>query len=156
MKNYQKKQVYQQYIENNEQKRGILDALNSGCYYNLTNADELFVQESELINDLAKNESCVIIGRCSDFILKDNKDVINIFVYSTMENKIERAVERYNLSKKEAEKEIKNIDKLRSNHYKHYTGKVWGENKNYDLCINSDTFGVEKAADMICEIAMKK
>ena len=73
-----------------------------------------------------------------------------------MENKIERAVERYNLTKKEAEKEIKNIDKLRSNHYKHYTGKVWGENKNYDLCINSDTFGVEKAADMICEIAMKK
>ena len=145
-----------EYIENNEQKRGMLDALNSGCYYNLTNADELFVQESELINDLAKNESCVIIGRCSDFILKDNKDVINIFVYSTMENKIERAVERYNLSKKEAEKEIKNIDKLRSNHYKHYTGKVWGENKNYDLCINSDTFGVEKAADMICEIAMKK
>ena len=145
-----------EYIENNEQKRGMLDALNSGCYYNLTNADELFVQESELINDLAKNESCVIIGRCSDFILKDNKDVINILVYSTMENKIERAVERYNLSKKEAEKEIKNIDKLRSNHYKHYTGKVWGENKNYDLCINSDTFGVEKAADMICEIAMKK
>ena len=145
-----------EYIENNEQKRGMLDALYSGCYYNLTNADELFVQESELINDLSKNESCVIIGRCSDFILKDNKDVINIFVYSTMENKIERAVERYNLSKKEAEKEIKNIDKLRSNHYKHYTGKVWGENKNYDLCINSDTFGVEKAADMICEIAMKK
>ena len=145
-----------EYIENNEQKRGVLDALNSGCYYNLTNADELFVQESELIKDLAKNESCVIIGRCSDFILKDNKDVINIFVYSTMKNKIERAVERYNLSEKEAEKEIKNIDKLRSNHYKHYTGKVWGDNENYDLCINSDTFGVEKAADMICEIAMNE
>ena len=73
-----------------------------------------------------------------------------------MKNKIERAVERYNLSKKEAEKEIKNIDKLRSNHYKHYTGKVWGDNENYDLCINSDTFGVEKAADMICEIAMNE
>ena len=145
-----------EYIENNEQKRGVLDSLNSGCYYNLTNADELFVQESELIKDVAKNESCVIIGRCSDFILKDNKDVINIFVYSTMENKINRAIEKYGLSKKDAEKEIENIDKLRSNHYKHYTGKVWGDNDNYDLCINSDTFGVEKAADMICEIAMKK
>ncbi|MBP3502290.1 MAG: MATE family efflux transporter [Clostridia bacterium] len=145
-----------EYIENNEQKRGALDALNNGCYYNLTNADELFVQESELIKDLAQNESCVIIGRCSDFILKDNKDVINIFVYSTMENKINRAVEQYGFSKKDAEKEIKNIDKLRSNHYKHYTGKVWGDNDNYDLCINSDAFGVEKAADMICEIAMKK
>lgn len=145
-----------EYIENNEQKRGVLDALNNGCYYNLTNADELFVQESELIKDVAQNESCVIIGRCSDFILKDNKDVINIFVYSTMENKINRAIEKYGLSKKDAEKEIENIDKLRSNHYKHYTGKVWGDNDNYDLCINSDTFGVEKAADMICEIAMKK
>ena len=145
-----------EYIENNEQKRGLLDALNSGCYYNLTNADELFVQESELIKDLAENESCVIIGRCADFILKDNPDVLNIFIYSTIENKINRAVERYGLSNKEAEKEIKNIDKLRSNHYKHYTGKIWGDNENYDLCINSDTFGVEQAADMICEIVTKQ
>ena len=73
-----------------------------------------------------------------------------------MENKINRAVEQYGFSKKDAEKEIENIDKLRSNHYKHYTGKVWGDNDNYDLCINSDAFGVEKAADMICEIAMRK
>ena len=141
-----------EYIENNEQKRGLLDALNSGCYYNLTNADELFVQESELIKDLAKNESCVIIGRCADFILKDNPNVLNIFIYSTMDNKINRAIKRYGLSNKDAEKEIKNIDKLRSNHYKHYTDKIWGNNENYDLCINSDTFGVEQAANIICEI----
>ena len=145
-----------EYIEDNEQKRNILDSLNNGYYYNLTNSDELFVEESDLIKELANNESCVIIGRCSDFILKDNKDVINIFVYSTMDNKINRAVERYGLNKKSAEKEIKKIDKLRSNHYKHYTGKTWGNSENYDLCINSDTFGVEKAADMICEIAMNK
>ena len=145
-----------EYIENNEQKRNVLDSLNKGYYYNLTNSDELFVEEADLIKELANNESCVIIGRCSDFILKDNKDVINIFVYSTMDNKINRAVERYGLNKKLAEKEIKKIDKLRSNHYKHYTGKTWGNSENYDLCINSDTFGVEKAADMICEIVINK
>ena len=144
-----------EYIENNEQKRNILDALNNGYYYSLTNADELFVEESNLIKELANKESCVIIGRCSDFILKDNPNVINIFIYSDIDNKINRAVERYGITRKNAEKEIKNTDKLRSNHYKYYTGNNWGESKNYDLCINSDKFGVEKAADMICEIALR-
>lgn len=141
-----------EYIEDSEQKRTIVDSLNNGYYYNLTNSDELFVEESNLIKDLAQKESCVIIGRCSDFILKDRNDVINIFICSNMEGKIKRAVDCYGLTKKEAIKKIKNIDKSRSNHYKHYTGKKWGENVNYDLCINSDKIGVEKAAEMICEI----
>ena len=140
----------EEYIENNEQRRNKIDALNNGYYFNLSNSDEIFVKETELIKELAEKESCVIIGRCSDYILKDSENVINVFVHSNMKNKIKRAVERYGLNEKEAEKEIKNIDKLRSNHYKHYTGKKWGDVQNYDLCINSDTFGVEKAADFIC------
>lgn len=146
----------EEYIENNEQRRNTLDALNNGYYFNLSNSDELFVKESKLIKELAEKESCVIIGRCSDFILKDNEDTINIFVYSNMEDKIKRVVERYGLNQKDAEKEIKNIDKQRSNHYKHYTGKKWGENQNYDLCINSDALGVEKSADLICEMIMNR
>lgn len=146
----------EEYIENNEQRRNTLDALNNGYYFNLSNSDELFVKESKLIKELAEKESCVIIGRCSDFILKDNEDTINIFVYSNMEDKIKRVVERYGFNQKDAEKEIKNIDKQRSNHYKHYTGKKWGENQNYDLCINSDALGVEKSADLICEMIMNR
>ena len=146
----------EEYIENNEQRRNTLDALNNGYYFNLSNSDELFVKESKLIKELAEKESCVIIGRCSDFILKDNEDTINIFVYSNMEDKVKRVVERYGINQKDAEKEIKNIDKQRSNHYKHYTGKKWGENQNYDLCINSDALGVEKSADLICEMIMNR
>ena len=146
----------EEYIENNEQRRNTLDALNNGYYFNLSNSDELFVKESKLIKELAEKESCVIIGRCSDFILKDNEDTINIFVYSNMEDKVKRVVERYGFNQKDAEKEIKNIDKQRSNHYKHYTGKKWGENQNYDLCINSDALGVEKSADLICEMIMNR
>lgn len=152
----QKTGLSPEFIESNEQKRNTLDTLNNGYYYSLTNADELFVEESKLIKDIASKESCVIIGRCSDFILREHKNVINIFIYSDEENKINRAVERYGMSRKNAEKEIRSIDKLRSNHYKYYTGKNWGDNKNYDLCINSDKFGVEKAADMICEIVVKE
>ena len=146
----------EEYIENNEQRRNTLDAINNGYYFNLSNSDELFVKESKLIKELAEKESCVIIGRCSDFILKDNEDTINIFVYSNMEDKVKRVVERYGINQKDAEKEIKNIDKQRSNHYKHYTGKKWGENQNYDLCINSDALGVEKSADLICEMIMNR
>ena len=146
----------EEYIENNEQKRNSIDALNNGYYFNLSNSDELFVKESELIKELAEKESCVIIGRCSDFILKDNENVINVFIYSDMENRINRAVDRYGIDRKEAEKIIKNTDKMRANHYKHYTGKKWGETGNYDMCINSDTLGVEKSADLICNFIMSK
>lgn len=141
----------EEYIKDNEQKRDVGNSLN--IYYNgLNNDDNLFIEESNLIKELADKESCVIIGRCADFILKDNKNIIKIFIYSDMENKINRAVNRYHIKQEEAEKEIKKINKLRSNHYKHYTGREWNDMSNYDICINSDAYGVENAADMICDI----
>ena len=89
----------EEYIENNEQKRNALATLNSGYYSGLSNADELFVKESELIKELANKESCVIIGRCADFILKDRNDVLKVFVYSSMDDIIKRAVnsKRYSI-----------------------------------------------------------
>lgn len=142
----------EEYIESNEQKMKIVDSLNNGYYQALSNSDELFIKETELINEIADKESCVLIGRCSDYILRDREDVLKVFIYGKMNNKIERAQKYYGLDSKKAEKEIKNIDKLRANHYKHYTGKVWGNVENYDICINSDVYGVEKTADLICEI----
>ena len=144
-----------EYIEKKEQKRTALDNLDTP-YAGVSNTDSLFIEESNLIKELAQKESCVIVGRCADFILKDTKNVFNVFIYSSMENKIKRATEFYGLSNKEAEKEIKRINKLRSNHYKYYTGNNWGEASNYDLCINSDTFGVEKTADLISDIILKE
>ena len=141
-----------EYIENNEQKRNALDTLNSGYYFGMNNSDELFIKESELIKEIASKESCVIIGRCADFILKDKKNVIKIFVYSSMEDKVKRATKFYGLDEKTANKEIKRINKLRSSHYKYYTEKEWRDNSNYDICINSDILGVEKSAELICNM----
>ena len=146
----------EEYIENNEQKRGSLAGLNNGYYFGLDNSDELFIKEAELIKKVANEESCVIIGRCADFILKDRKNVIKVFVYSDIENKIKRATKIYGLNQTKAEKEIKRIDKLRANHYKHYTEKEWSNHSNYDICINSDTLGVEKSAELICKIVEEK
>ena len=146
----------EEYIETNEQKRNTLSGLNNGYYFGLNDADELFIKEAELIKKVADKESCVIIGRCSDFILKDRENVISVFVYSDMKDKIKRATEIYGLDKEKAEKEIKRIDKLRANHYKYYTEKQWDDHSNYDMCINSDMLGVEKVADLICEMVKEK
>ena len=142
----------EEYIENNEQKRDALSILNNGYYAGLNNSDDLFIKESELIKEVAEKESCVIVGRCADFILKDKENVVSVFVAGNMEDKIKRAVEFYNLDKAKAEKEINRINKLRANHYKYYTEKEWKDPSNYDICINSDSIGVENATNLICEI----
>ena len=146
----------EEYIEKNEQKRETLASLNNGYYFGLNNSDKIFIKETEIIREIAEKESCVIIGRCADFILKDRKDVIKVFIYSDMESKIKRATKFYGLNEEKAEKEIKRIDKLRANHYKHYTEQEWNNHANYDICINSDELGVEKAAEVICEMAKEK
>ena len=146
----------EEYIESNEQKRNVLDVFNSGYYAGLNNSDELFIKESELIKEVSDNESCVIIGRCADFILKDKENVFKVFVYSNTENKIKRVTKIYGLNEEKAKKEIKRIDKLRANHYKYYTEREWKDNSNYDICINSDTLGVEKSADLICGIIERR
>ena len=146
----------EEYIENNEQKRDATAILNNGFYMGLDNADELFVKETELIKELAAKDSCVIIGRCADFILKDEKNVIKVFVYSGMEDKIKRATQIYGYEEDKAKKEIERIDKLRANHYKHYTDKDWKDFSNYDICINSDLLGVEKSADVICNVVKER
>ena len=144
------------YIENIEQKRTLLDNFNSGYYQSLSNADELFVEEANLIKKLASKNSCVIVGRCADFILKDNKNLIKIFIYSDMESKIKRAIKYYNIPKKDAKKEIEKINKLRKNHYKYYTNREWNNPENYDLCLNSDSLGVEQCAEVIEQYVIGK
>lgn len=145
-----------EYIEKNEQKRTVLDNFNNGYYVGLNNADELFVKESTLIKELAKKESCVIIGRCADFILKDNKNVIKIFISNSMNSKIKRATKYYGMNKENAEKEITKINKLRENHYKYYTENNWKDPSNYDICINSDSIGIENSVNIICNYTIQK
>ena len=152
----QKTGLSEEYIENSEQKREVLDNINNGYYAGMNNADELYVHEANLIKEIAKKESCVIIGRCADFVLKDRKDVTKIFIYNDMDSKIKRTTKYYGLDKQKAEKEITKINKLRANHYKYYTDLEWDDHSHYDLCINSDALGVEKSAELICDFVKQK
>ena len=116
-----------------------------------TNDDRIFIAESKVIKRLADNSSCVIVGRCADYILKDNKNVLKVFLYSDDESKVLRATKYYGLNKNDALKQIKKINKEREKHYNFYTNRKWKDFNNYDLAINVDKLGVEKTAENIIE-----
>ena len=121
-------------------------------FYN--NDDKLFEIESNIIKKISK-ESCVIVGRCADYILKDKKNVVKIFLYSDEANKEKRVVKYYKINPNEAKKEINKTNKLREKHYKYYTGRNWKDFNNYDLILNVDSLGIEKTVDVIVEYLEK-
>ena len=137
------------YIEQNEEQ-----SVKSSIYY--TNDDKLFESESKVIESLAKKEACVIVGRCADYVLRNRKHTVKIFLYSDMSSKINRSVKYYGLDKTTAEKEINKINKQRSKHYKHFTNGEWNSFDNYDLAINVDKLGVEETAEMIKNIILNE
>ncbi len=131
------------------------DEIMASSKYKDNNDDRLFVAEVKVIKDLAKH-SCVIVGRCSDYILKDTKNTLKVFLYSDMDSKIKRAVKYYGISKEKAAKQIESINKKREKHYKYYTDRAWKNPNNYDLMLNVDLLGVEKCAELIENIIKSK
>ena len=142
--------ISEEYIESNEQKRRWGSNLNSE--YN--EDDKLFIAESKVIKEIAEKESCVIIGRCSDYILKDREDLIRVFIYCSEDGKVNRVKNYYNIEGKNIKNKIDKENKLRAKHYKYYTNQEWGKLENYDLALNSDLLGVEKTAELICNVIL--
>lgn len=111
--------------------------------------ENLFNYQAKVIQELAETESCVIVGRCADFVLKDYKNAIRIFVHAPMENCIKNVQNLSSISKKDAEKKIINIDKHRSEYYTYFTGREWDNAKNYDICLNSGELGFDKCVEIV-------
>ena len=134
-----------EYVEENNQKLVSFKYIDN-------NDDRIFIAEEKVIKDLAKKESCVIVGRCADYILKDNKDTIKVFLYSSSQDKVKRAVKYYNLEEDKALKEINKINNERAKHYKYYTNRDWYDFANYDIALNVDYLGVEKTAELLEQV----
>ena len=112
--------------------------------------DKIFIEEAKVIEELAEKESCIIIGRCSNVILRDHPNAIHIFVYSSdMDFKVNRKMKYGNLDEKTARKLIAKTDKERASYYAYFTNEVWGDKKSYDLCIDTSKIGVEKTVELI-------
>ncbi len=109
----------------------------------------LFNYQAEVIKRLAKTESCVIIGRAADFVLKDYPNVVSVFVHGSEEFNLARAMEQNSMTEEEMKKFIAKTDKYRAEFYRHYTGREWTDARNYDLCLNSSRLGFEKCLEEI-------
>lgn len=118
-------------------------------------ADTIYFAQSKIIRNLAENESCVIVGRCSDYILRDRKDCLNVFVYADTEKRATNILKRYGETDKPIQKRIADKDARRKIYYSHYADRPWGMPQNYDLCLNSGTLGEELCVEIIKEAFQK-
>ena len=127
--------------------------------YKMPLNDKLFILQSEIIKECAKEGSCVIIGRCADYVLRDEKNLFRIFIYGDIDHRQARVAERHpELKSSQIIDVINKTDKRRSSYYNFYTGNKWGKYDNYDIAINSSTLGIDGAAELICSCVknMKK
>lgn len=116
---------------------------------NFTSDENLFNYQAKVIKQLADTESCVIIGRCADYVLKDYDNVISLYFYAPEEDCIKRIVDQYGGSEADAKKKMHQHDKYRAEYYKHYTGKDWNDARNYDFCLNTSSMSYEKLVDIV-------
>ena len=139
---------------NDEKPMSLLFSLSTGGYgADMSINQKLFLAQFEAIQTVAKESSCVIVGRCADYALREFNNCVNIFVYADLPHRIRRISNLYHKSARAAEETIIRTDKRRSSYYNYYTGKKWGAMENYDLAINTSRIGVDHAVKLIADFA---
>ncbi len=118
-------------------------------------SDKLYVIQHNIIKRLPDEGPCVIVGRCSDYFLKDHPNALHVYIYADMPFKADRIVKLYGEMDVAPEKRLEEKDKKRKVYYKNYTGRIWGMSSNYDICLNSGKLGIDSCIDMIVEMAQR-
>ena len=111
--------------------------------------DKLYIEQTKIIEEIAQEGSCVIVGRCADYILREYRDCLHVFIHADMKSRAKRIVERFGEQERPAEKRLNEKDQRRKVYYKNYTGRTWGQAQNYDLCLNSGVLGSERCVELI-------
>jgi cytidylate kinase len=146
-------------LEQFDEKKRLFFSENLTEFYNniknLVSNDTIFQIQSDIIKTLARKDSAIFVGRCADYVLRDMRNCVNIFIYANLQDRIKRISEKSNISKDEALKQINIIDEERSKYYNYYTGKVWKNIDSYDLSINSSILGINDTADIIASFVKK-
>jgi len=137
-------------------KYSAYSSYDSISFYDSPVTDKVFLAQSSIIKELASQGSCVIVGRCADYILRDHPDLVTVFIRGTIEDRVRHAVEHYDLPAANAIEKLKKIDKSRTNYYKYYTSRQWGNIVNFDLVINSSFAGIEGAVAVIKAMLLER
>ena len=132
--------------------------MSIGNEYQIRQMQEIVKAQTEVIRDMAQKSSCVIVGRCADYILRDVPEIqlFRLFIYAEMESRIKRCQDRApageNFTEKELEKHIRRVDRNRANYYSDFTLQKWGDKSNYDLCINTTNMNIDDIVPHIARI----
>lgn len=126
--------------------------------YQMPMSDRIYIAQADVIRDIASKESCIIVGRCADFILDENPDVFKVFITAPIKDKVERKRSiLQGKSDSEIESHISKIDKKRAKYYTYYTDRTWGKASTYNLCIDSSILGIDGTVELIANaIEMRK
>lgn len=125
-----------------------------GLYYqynDVLNGDNIFKLQSDIIKKIASEGSCVIVGRCADYILRDVPELVKIFLYADQDTRAANLMSRDGMSEKEAYAAISKADKRRSNYYNFYTNNTWGDVNNYNICLDTGSLPPEKCVDILTD-----
>ncbi len=114
--------------------------------------DDLWGIQRQVIEEIAERESCVIVGRCADYILRDKADLLTVFIHASYDKRAERIVKVYGERDETPAQRLKDKDKRRKAYYQFYTDMRWGEVSNYHVALDSGIIGIDKCADIICEL----
>ena len=155
----------EKFFEQNDEKKGFLKGLfnmqtshvSGGSMYKTNFSQEsLFQFQSDAIQKAAKEGSCVFVGRCADYILRDFPNTVNIFITAPMKYRIQQIMNKQHMEYEEARKFIESKESKRAAYYNYYTGKKWGAAESYDLCIDSSVLGFVETEKIIAEFIRKK
>ena len=150
----------EKFFEQNDEKKGFLKSLfhvhmpllgDNNFYKNNFSQENLYLFQSNAIRKAADKGNCVFVGRTADYVLRNYKNTVNIFITANMDQRIQRVCKRHGWDRATARKYIIHQDDDRASYYNYYTGKVWGKCDHYDLCINAGRLGVEYSSDIILE-----
>lgn len=125
--------------------------------YGMPLNEKIFLTQSKVIREVAEEGPCVIVGRCADYVLENNPNVVNVFIHSSMPNRVKRVKEVYGDKVHDnIESYIKKIDRRRASYYSFFTDKSWGKANNYSLVLNSNQIGIDNCVDIIIDYINKK
>jgi hypothetical protein len=152
-------------FEQNDEKKGFFRGLfnmgsphvNGGSVYKASFSQEsLFQFQSDAIIKAAQEGSCVFVGRCADYVLRDFPNTVNIFITASMSYRVEQIMNKQHLDEEAARSFIEKRESQRAEYYNYYTGKKWGHAASYDLCIDSSVLGIMETEKVIAEFVRKK
>lgn len=156
----------EEFFEKNDERKGFLRSFlhlpfsNSSAgdsfYQNNFSQEGLFKFQSDAIRKEAEKGSCVFVGRCADYVLRDFPNTVNIFITAPVQYRIDNVAKKLGVSSEEARKIIEQGEKHRAEYYNYYTGKRWGDAKSYDLCIDASILGLEQTEKFIAEFIRKR